>query len=170
MNCAPIKRAISGVLPTTWRPRSFSRAAGSMSWSGSRWTGLSRSKMPRCDNGFIPGRSTAPVAAADKTRRANQDGALIFGLLRCVDYKRLIVADRLVAWPARCVADKCAVFCKRAVRRTRYLPACSAVTRCAIVFASGPLSKNHGCCTDAAGINVPKSWAGVFDGRPLLLT
>ena len=37
-----------------------------------------------------------------------------------------------------------------------------AVTRFAIVFTGRPLSKNHGCCPDAAGFNAPKSWAGVF--------
>jgi hypothetical protein len=122
--------------------------------------------------GPYPAGSTALVAAAGKRKlpRANQDGALVFGLPGCVDYKRLFVADRLIAWPARCAADKCAVFCIRALRRIRYLPACLAVTRCAIVFASRPISKNHGCCTDAAGIYAPKSWAGVFDGLPLLVT
>jgi hypothetical protein len=86
----------------------------------------------------------------------------LVGLLRCIDYKRLIVADRFVALPAQCVADKCAVFGRPPVSRMRYLRACPAVTRFAIVFTGRPLSKNHGCCPDAAGSNAPKSWAGVF--------
>ena len=90
------------------------------------------------------------------------DRAWLVGLLRCTDYKRLIVADRFVALPAQCVAKKCAVFGRPPVRRMRYLRACPAVTRFAIVFTGGPLSKNHGCCPDAAGFNAPKSWTGVF--------
>ena len=72
------------------------------------------------------------------------------------------MADRFVALPAQCVADKCAVFGRPPVRRMRYLRACPAVTRFAIVFTGRPLSKNHRCCPDAAGFNAPKSWAGVF--------
>ena len=78
----------------------------------------------------------------------------------------MTVADRFVALPARGVADKCAVFGRPPVRRMRYLRACSAVTRFAIVFVGRPLSKNHGCCPDAAGFNLPKSWADVFHGSP----
>ena len=72
------------------------------------------------------------------------------------------MADRFVTLLAQCVADKCAVFGRPPVNRMRYLRACPAVTRFAIVFTGGPLSKNHGCCQEAAGFNVPKSWAGVF--------
>jgi hypothetical protein len=89
-----------------------------------------------------------------------------FALLGCIDYERQIVADRFVALPAQCVADKCAVFGRPPVRRMRYLRACPAVTRFAIVFTGRPLSKNHGCCRDAAGFNAPKSWAGVFHVEP----
>jgi len=91
-------------------------------------------------------------------------GAWLVGLLRCIDYKRLIVAGSFIALPTRCVPDKCAEFGKRAVWRIRYLRACPAVTRFAILSAGRPLGKNHGCCPDAAGFNAPKSWAGVFHG------
>jgi hypothetical protein len=74
------------------------------------------------------------------------------------------VADHFVALSAQ--ADKCAVFGRPPVHRMRYLCACPAVTRFAIVFAGGQLSKNHGCCPDTAGVNASKSWADVFHGLP----
>ena len=74
------------------------------------------------------------------------------------------MAGRFLALSARGVADKRAVFANCAVRRTRYLRACPAVTRFAILFTGRSLSKDHGCCPDAAGFNTPKSWASVFHG------
>ncbi len=85
---------------------------------------------------------------------------------RCVDHKRMTVADRFVASPAQRAADECAVFGRPPVRRMRYLRACPAVTRFAIMFAGRPLSKNHRCCPDTAGCNAPKSWADIFHGSP----
>jgi hypothetical protein len=113
---------------------------------------------------YFPFRQTTPGSAQKKPRRGGTGGdrAWLVGLLRCIDYKRVIVADRFVKLPAQCVADKCAVFGRPPVRRMRYLRACPAVTRFAIVFTGRPLSKNHRCCPDAAGFNAPKSWAGVF--------
>ena len=87
-----------------------------------------------------------------------------------MDYKRLIVAGLFVELPARDVLDHCGVFGECAVPRTRYLRACPAVARFAILFAGRPLSKNHGCRTDAAGFNAPESLAGVFHGRSYVKT
>ena len=92
---------------------------------------------------LVPWESAARVFYRPGNGRIADRG---FALLRCIDYKRLIVADRFVALPAQCVADKCAVFGRPPVRRMRYLRACPAVTRFAIVFTGRPLSKNHGCC------------------------
>ena len=108
--------------------------------------------------------TTCDLTAQSKSP-ARVGRAGLVGLLRCIDYKRLIVADRFVALSAQ--ADKCVVFGRPPLRRMRYLRACPAVTRFAIVFAGRPLGKNHGCCPDAARFNAPKSWADVFHGRPL---
>jgi hypothetical protein len=90
-------------------------------------------------------------------------------LLSCVNREKLIVAGRFASLLTWRVANERAVIGKRAVTRTRSLRACLAVTGFAILFASRPLSKNHGCCPDAAGFNAPKSWAGVFHGAVLHL-
>jgi len=118
---------------------------------------------PRCFPHASIGRSRKPEKTRLRVARVGLDWLVCY---RCVDYKRMIVAVRFLALPARCVADKCAVFGRPPIRRMRYLRACPAVTRFAIVFAGRPLSKNHGCCPDAAGFNAPKSWADVFHGSP----